>query len=79
MQTQSDFFLARYGNPWLAGCVCIVGIVCFVPYLQLQITGVGIIVSVASFGGIGRGPRWRWRWCCWWRSCAQAACGPSPG
>ena len=54
MQTQSDFFAARYGNRYLAGFVCIVGIVCFIPYLQLQITGVGIIVSVASFDGIGR-------------------------
>jgi solute:Na+ symporter, SSS family len=56
LQTQSDFFAARYANPFLAGCVCIVGIVCTVPYLQLQITGVGIIVSVASFGSIGRVP-----------------------
>jgi solute:Na+ symporter, SSS family len=55
LQTQSDFFGLRYGNRYLAGLVCIVGIVSFVPYLQLQITGVGIIVSVASFGAIGRG------------------------
>jgi len=54
MQTQSDFFAVRYRNRYLAGFVCIVGIVCFIPYLQLQITGVGIIVSVASFDGIGR-------------------------
>ena len=56
MQTQSDFFAVRYRNKYLAGFVCIVGIVCFIPYLQLQITGVGIIVSVASFDGIGRTP-----------------------
>ena len=54
MQTQSDFFGVRYRNRYLAGFVCIVGIVCFIPYLQLQITGLGIIVSIASFGGIGR-------------------------
>src|SRR5437868_12520188 len=48
LQTLSDFFGLRYRNRHLAGFVCIVGIVCFVPYLQLQITGVGIIVSVAS-------------------------------
>jgi solute:Na+ symporter, SSS family len=54
LQTQSDFFGLRYGNRHLAGLVCIVGIVSFVPYLQLQITGVGIIVSVASFGAISR-------------------------
>ena len=54
LQTQSDFFGLRYRNRYLAGFVCIVGIVCFIPYLQLQITGVGIIVSVASFDAIGR-------------------------
>jgi SSS family solute:Na+ symporter len=56
MQTQSDFFSVRYGNKYLAGFVCVVGIVCFIPYVQLQLTGVGIIVSVASFDGIGRTP-----------------------
>ena len=56
MQTLSDFFSFRYGNKYLAGLVCIVGIVSFIPYLQLQLTGLGIIVSVASFDGIGRTP-----------------------
>src|ERR1700730_7471473 len=42
MQTQSDFFALRYGNKYLAALVCVVGIVCFIPYLQLQLTGVGI-------------------------------------
>jgi solute:Na+ symporter, SSS family len=46
----------RYGNKYLAGFVCLVGIASFLPYLQLQITGVGIIVSIASFDGIGRTP-----------------------
>ena len=56
MQTVSDFFAVRYGNKYLAGFVCIVGIVSFIPYLQLQLTGLGIIVSIASFDGIGRTP-----------------------
>ena len=56
MQTVSDFFRVRYGDRYLAGLVCVVGIVCFVPYVTLQLTGVGIIVSVASFDGIGRTP-----------------------
>src|ERR1700689_5324045 len=56
MQTQSDFFTVRYDNKYLAGFVCVVGIASFIPYLQLQITGVGIIVSIASFDGIGRTP-----------------------
>jgi SSS family solute:Na+ symporter len=56
MQTQADFFNVRYDNKYLAGFVCIVGIASFVPYLQLQLTGLGIIVSIASFDGIGRTP-----------------------
>jgi solute:Na+ symporter, SSS family len=56
MQTQSDFFNVRYENKYLGAFVCLVGIVCFIPYVELQITGVGIIVSVASFDGIGRTP-----------------------
>ena len=56
MQTQSDFFSLRYGNKYLAGFVCLVGIASFIPYLQLQITGVGIIVSIASFDSVGRTP-----------------------
>lgn len=56
MQTQSDFFAVRYGSKYLAGLVCLVGIGSFIPYLQLQITGLGIIASVTSFGGIGRDP-----------------------
>jgi solute:Na+ symporter, SSS family len=56
MQTQSDFFGIRYGNKYLAALVCVVGIICFIPYVELQITGVGIILSVASFDAIGRTP-----------------------
>src|SRR6266853_6964198 len=37
LQTLSDFFGLRYRNRYLSGFVCSVGIVCFVPYLQLQI------------------------------------------
>jgi SSS family solute:Na+ symporter len=46
----------RYGNKYLAAFVCIVGVIFMIPYLQLQITGLGIIVNVASFDGIGRTP-----------------------
>ena len=56
LQTQSDFFNMRYGNKYLAAFVCVVGITFMIPYLQLQITGLGIIVNVASFGGIGQTP-----------------------
>ena len=56
MQTQPDFFKVRYGNKYLSGLVCLVGIAAVVPYLQLQIVGLGIIVNVASFGGVDRAP-----------------------
>ena len=54
LQTQSDFFNMRYGSKYLAAFVCVVGVTFLIPYLQLQITGLGIIVNVASFDGIGR-------------------------
>jgi solute:Na+ symporter, SSS family len=54
MQTQSDFFYKRYGSMFMAAFVALVGVVFLIPYLQLQVTGLGIIVNVASFDGIGR-------------------------
>ncbi|MBZ5629074.1 MAG: sodium:solute symporter family protein, partial [Acidobacteriia bacterium] len=56
LQTQSDFFQRRYGSKYLAAFVSLVGVVFMIPYLQLQLTGLGIIVEVASFEGIGRTP-----------------------
>jgi SSS family solute:Na+ symporter len=56
MQTQPDFFSVRYGNRHLAAFVAVVGVVFLLPYFQLQVTGLGIIVSLASFGTIGRTP-----------------------
>jgi SSS family solute:Na+ symporter len=54
MQTQSDFFEKRYGSKYLAAFVSLVGVAFIVPYLQLQLTGLGIIMEVASYGGIKR-------------------------
>ncbi|HXH50022.1 MAG TPA: sodium:solute symporter family protein, partial [Terriglobia bacterium] len=54
LQTQSDFFESRYGSKLLAGLVAVIGVVFIVPYLQLQLKGMGIIVEVASFGEIHR-------------------------
>jgi SSS family solute:Na+ symporter len=56
LQTQSDYFSMRYGNKYLAAFVCVVGVAFLIPYLQLQLTGLGIIVSIASFDSIGRTP-----------------------
>jgi len=54
LQTQSDFFSMRYGNKYLAALVCVIGVAFLIPYIQIQLTGLGIIVSVASFDGISR-------------------------
>jgi SSS family solute:Na+ symporter len=56
LQTQADFFQVRYGSKYLSAFVALVGVVFIIPYLQLQLTGLGIIVEVASFARIGRTP-----------------------
>jgi SSS family solute:Na+ symporter len=56
LQTQADFFHVRYGSTYLGAFVALVGVVCLIPYLQIQVTGLGIIVEIASFGGIHRTP-----------------------
>jgi SSS family solute:Na+ symporter len=56
LQTQADFFQVRYSNKYLSAFVALVGIVFIVPYLQLQLTGLGMIVEVASYGVIPRTP-----------------------
>jgi len=54
LQTQSDFFNLRYGNKYLGALVSLAGVAFLIPYFQLQLTGLGLIVSIASFDGIGR-------------------------
>lgn len=56
MQTQADFFQVRYNNKYLAAFVALVGVVFIIPYLQLQLMGLGMIVEVASYGAIHRTP-----------------------
>src|SRR5215471_9523762 len=56
LQTEPDFFQVRYGNKYLTAFVALVGVISLVPYLQLQLTGLGIIVETASSEKIGRGP-----------------------
>jgi SSS family solute:Na+ symporter len=56
LQTQADFFRVRYRSKYFEAFVALVGVVFLIPYLQLQLTGLGIIVEVASFEGIGRTP-----------------------
>lgn len=54
LQTLPDFFALRFGGKALPALVAVLAIVWIVPYLQLQLTGLGIIVEAASFGGITR-------------------------
>ncbi len=52
LHTQPDFFVQTYGSGALGVLVAAIGIVCIVPYLQLQLTGMGLIVQVASGGAL---------------------------
>jgi len=48
LHTQPDFFIKRYGSRALGVLVALIGVLSIVPYLQLQLTGLGFIVEVAS-------------------------------
>src|SRR5947209_860910 len=52
LQSQADFFEVRYGSKYLAAFVALIGVVCLLPYAQLQLKGLGLIVQVASYGAI---------------------------
>ncbi|HUB16979.1 MAG TPA: sodium:solute symporter [Acetobacteraceae bacterium] len=50
--SQPDFFARKYDSSTLGVLVALVGIVALVPYLVLQLKGLGIIVETASYGTI---------------------------
>ncbi|HEX5849487.1 MAG TPA: hypothetical protein VFY59_09835 [Rubrobacter sp.] len=52
LHSQSDFFVKKYDSKGLGLFVSLVAVVAMVPYLALQLQGLGIIVSVASYGTI---------------------------
>ena len=52
LHTQSDFFIKRYDSRSLGVLVALIGVFCIIPYLQLQLAGLGFIVEVASNGAI---------------------------
>jgi len=52
--TQADFFADRYESRLLGILVGVIGVLALLPYIQLQITGTGIIVEAASYGAIDR-------------------------
>jgi SSS family solute:Na+ symporter len=53
--SQPEFFARAYDSPALGTLVALVSIVALMPYLVLQLKGLGIIVSEASYGAIGAG------------------------
>ncbi len=50
--SQADFFVHKYESPRLGILVSLVSVAALVPYLVLQLKGMGIIVSEASYGRI---------------------------
>ncbi len=48
LHTQPDFFIKRYDSRALGIVVALIGVFSIIPYLQLQLTGLGLIVEVAS-------------------------------
>jgi SSS family solute:Na+ symporter len=53
LHTQPDYFIHRYGSRYLGVFVAIVGVAFIIPYLQLQLKGLGLIVTEASNKTIG--------------------------
>jgi solute:Na+ symporter, SSS family len=50
--SQPHFFARKYQSPALGVLVAIVGVTALVPYLVLQLKGLGIIVATTSYGAI---------------------------
>lgn len=50
--SQAEFFATKYESPALGLLVAVVGVVAMIPYLVLQLKGLGLIVSEASYGTV---------------------------
>ena len=50
--SQASFFAAKYDSRPLGLLVTVVGIVALVPYLVLQLKGLGIIITTSSYGAV---------------------------
>ncbi|MFE2429409.1 sodium:solute symporter [Streptomyces sp. NPDC059373] len=49
----SDIAAHRFAAPWLGALVAVLATVFILPYIQLQITGMGVVVATVSYGTIG--------------------------
>lgn len=52
LMSQSDFFVSKYKSPTLGILAALVGVVSMIPVIVVQLKGLGIIVSEASYGAI---------------------------
>jgi SSS family solute:Na+ symporter len=52
LHSQADFFVSKYRSPALGVLVSLVGVAALIPYLVLQLKGLGIIVSETSNGSL---------------------------
>jgi SSS family solute:Na+ symporter len=50
--SQADFFVSKYNSRPLGILVSVVSVAALIPYLVLQLKGLGIIVSEASYGSV---------------------------
>ncbi|MFD6533273.1 sodium:solute symporter [Streptomyces sp. NPDC060184] len=48
----TDMVAHRFRRPWLGALVAVLATVFLLPYIQLQITGMGVVVSTISYGAI---------------------------
>ncbi|MFG2196238.1 sodium:solute symporter [Streptomyces sp. NPDC048639] len=48
----TDIVAHRFGSRWLGAAVAVLATVFLLPYIQLQITGMGVVVSTISYGAI---------------------------
>ncbi|MGW6704691.1 sodium:solute symporter family protein [Streptomyces sp. NPDC054956] len=48
----TDMVAHRYGRPWLGAAVAVLATVFLLPYIQLQITGMGVVVSTVTYGAV---------------------------
>lgn len=52
LHTISDLVTHRFAAPWLGAVVAVLATVFLLPYIQLQLTGMGVVVSTISYGTI---------------------------
>ncbi|MFG2997052.1 sodium:solute symporter [Streptomyces sp. NPDC048340] len=48
----TDMVAHRYRRPWLGAAVAVLATVFLLPYIQLQITGMGVVVSTVTYGAV---------------------------